>query len=141
LLKQQKKNNMLVMTKAPIIEEVSSANGRKGKRAKSGRVSDSLKRGYSRLRDAGGIATIENLLGVGTLDPNLATRTPVSGGGSQDNDMPPPPPPPPNDTKKPMTKTTKIVLWSVGILAVAGISYYLYKRSKGGKVPSAKNKA
>jgi hypothetical protein len=132
---------MLVMTKAPIIEEVSSANGKKGKRAKSGKVADSFRRGYSRLKDAGGIATIENLLGVGTLDPNLATQTPVGGGGSQNMDTPPPPPPPPIDEKKPLTKTTKLVLWSVGILAVAGISYYLYTRSKGGKVSSAKIKA
>ena len=55
------------MTKAPIIEEVSSANGKKGKRKKSGKVSDSLKRGYSRLKEAGGVPVIENLLGIGAV--------------------------------------------------------------------------
>lgn len=130
---------MLVMTKAPIIEEVSSANGRKGKRAKSGKVSDSLKKGYTRLKEAGGVPVIENLLGIGAVGANMP---PVDGNLLITD---------PNADKKPdadadkkpegMSKTTKIVLISVGVLAIAGIAYYLYARSKGGKVSSATIKA
>ena len=127
------------MTKAPIIEEVSSANGKKGKRKKSGKVSDSLKRGYSRLKEAGGVPVIENLLGIGAVGANV----PVDGGNFQTQTQTDEKLPDLDLNKKPegMSKTTKIVLISVGVLAVAGISYYLYKNSKGGKVSSAKIKA
>lgn len=127
---------MLVMTKAPIIEEMSSANGKKKKTKKNRKFGENLKKGYGKLRDAGGVAVIENLLGVGAVDPNLASQTPIDG-GTQDLNLPP------TDgekDKKPMSKTTKIVLWTVGIVAVAGLSYYLYTKNKG-KVSSAKIKA
>lgn len=131
---------MLIMTKAPIIEEMSSANGKKKRKKRSGKFGKNLKQGYSRLRDAGGVSVIENLLGVGALDPNLASETPVGGGASQELNLPLTDEKLNDKPKTPMTKTTKIVLWSVGILAVAGLSYYFYTKSKG-KVSSAKIKA
>lgn len=125
---------MLVMTSAPIIEETSSANGKRKQNAK--KVGNSFKRGYSRLKEAGGVPVIENLLGIGTLpDPNSA---PVVGAGLPDQN----PIIPTDETpkKEGLSKTTKIVLWSVAGLAVVGLGIYLYKRSKS-NVSMAKIKA
>lgn len=106
---------MLVTTNAPIVEETSSANGKKRKKGQFGKqATEKFKSGYSRLKEAGGLPVIENLLGLnqGTTPNAMATDF-----------MPPPPPPPPTG----MSTTTKIVIGVLVAGAVAGAIYYFVK--------------
>ena len=108
---------MLVTTNAPIVEETSSANGnRRRTRGQFGkRATEKFRKGYGRIKEAGALPVIENLLGL-----NQGTSTPNT------TDLMPPPPPPPPPTKK-MSTTTKIVIGVLVAGAIAGAIYYFTK--------------
>lgn len=112
---------MLVTTNAPIVEETSSANGRKKRTRKKSefgqKATEKLKQGYSRVKEAGGLPVIENLLGLnqGAIQSNTGTI----------DAMTPPPPPPPQTTG--MSKNTKIFIGVLVVGAIAGAIYYFTK--------------
>jgi hypothetical protein len=115
---------MLVTTSAPIVEETSNANGKKKKGAFKKKASETFKKGYTRVKEAGALPVIENLLGLNQGTPT-ATGT----------DFMPPPPPPPAPTG--MSTTTKVV---IGVLVVGAIvgGYLYFKKSKGKKAVTKK---
>jgi hypothetical protein len=109
---------MLVTTNAPIVEESSSANGKRRTRQKGQfgkQATEKFRSGYTRLKEAGGLPVIENLLGLGQ---GTTTNT-------EANFMPPPPPPPPPPTG--MSTTTKVVIGVLVVGAIAGAIYYFTK--------------
>jgi hypothetical protein len=106
---------MLVTTSAPIVEENSNANGKRQKSGRGKRASEIFKQGYSRVREAGALPVIENLLGLSPSGQNQ--------GGQNFTPPPPPPPPPPTG----MSNTTKIVVGVVVLGAVIGAVYYFTK--------------
>lgn len=116
---------MLVTTNAPIIEETSSANGRRSKRRKGDfgtKAKTTAERGYTRLKEAGALPVIENLLGL-----NKGNTITVA----SEQFMPPPPPPPP--TKEPMSTTKKVIIGVLIVGAIAG-AYYYFTKVQGKKV-------
>jgi hypothetical protein len=115
---------MLVTTSAPIVEENSNANGKRQKGQFKQKASDTFKRGYSRVKEAGALPVIENLLGLGQ-----GTTTQTGG-----NFTPPPPPPPPPPT---MSTTTKVVIGVLVLGAIVG-GYYYFTKGKGKKTTAKK---
>jgi hypothetical protein len=111
---------MLVTTSAPIVEETSNANGKRKKGQFKTKATNTFKKGYTRVKEAGALPVIENLLGL-----NQGT-TPT---GATDNFLPPPPPPPPTPT---MSTTTKVVIGVLVLGAIVG-GYYYFSKGKGKK--------
>ena len=115
---------MLVTTSAPIVEENSNANGKRQKGQFKQKASDTFKRGYSRVKEAGALPVIENLLGL-----NQGTTNQTG-----ENFTPPPPPPPPPPT---MSTTTKVVIGVLVLGAIVG-GYYYFTKGKGKKTTAKK---
>ena len=115
---------MLVTTSAPIVEENSNANGKRQKGQFKQKASDTFKRGYSRVKEAGALPVIENLLGL-----NQGTTNQTGG------DFTPPPPPPPPPTT--MSTTTKVVIGVLVLGAIVG-GYYYFTKGKGKKTTAKK---
>ena len=115
---------MLVTTSAPIVEENSNANGKRQKGQFKQKASDTFKRGYSRVKEAGALPVIENLLGL-----NQGTTNQTGG------DFTPPPPPPPPPTR--MSTTTKVVIGVLVLGAIVG-GYYYFTKGKGKKTTAKK---
>jgi hypothetical protein len=111
---------MLVTTSAPIVEENSNANGKRQKGQFKQKATDTFKKGYTRVKEAGALPVIENLLGLGQ-----GTTTQTGG-----NFTPPPPPPPPPPTT--MSTTTKVVIGVLVLGAIVG-GYYYFTKGKGKK--------
>ena len=116
---------MLVTTSAPIVEENSNANGKRQKGQFKQKASDTFKRGYSRVKEAGALPVIENLLGL-----NQGTTNQTG-----ENFTPPPPPPPPPPTT--MSTTTKVVIGVLVLGAIVG-GYYYFTKGKGKKTTAKK---
>jgi hypothetical protein len=131
---------MLVISKAPIVEEHSNltAEQRKARRRqRSKKATDTFKGGYSRFKEAGGLPVIENLLGLGAAPPaDLAQKTPVLGNDELASKLPI------DDGgmkgKKGLSKTQKWMI-GIGVAAVLGVAgYYIYKRYAGSMGKSGK---
>ena len=114
---------MLVTTSAPIVEENSNANGKRNKGQFKKKATDTFKRGYTRVKEAGALPVIENLLGL-----NQGATTPTGTG----NFLPPPPPPPPPTPETEMSTTTKVVIGVLVLGAIVG-GYYYCTKGKGKK--------
>ena len=105
---------MNVITNAPIIEESSSANGKKARKS-TGKLGANLKTGYGKLADAGAFPVIGNLLGlnptpVAPMDSTVVTSI--------------------DTTPPPMSTTKKVVIGVVVVGVIAGIIYLVKKSSK-----------
>lgn len=113
---------MLVTTSAPIIEETSNAEGDKKTGKFRKKAGEKFRSGYGKLKEAGALPVIENLLklntGSGTNLPN-------------ENILPPPPPPPTEPTG--MSTTSKVFIGVLIVGAIAGAYYYFNKSGKTGK--------
>jgi hypothetical protein len=116
---------MLVTTSAPIVEETSNANGKRQKGQFKQKASDTFKKGYTRVKEAGALPVIENLLGL-----NQGTTTPTGTG----NFTPPTDTPPPPTT---MSTTTKVVIGVLVLGAIVG-GYYYFTKGKGKKTTAKK---
>jgi hypothetical protein len=112
---------MLVTTSAPIVEENSNANGKRQKGQFKKKATDTFKRGYTRVKEAGALPVIENLLGL-----NQGATTPTGTG----NFLPPTDTPPPPPTG--MSTTTKVVIGVLVLGAIVG-GYYYFTKGKGKK--------
>lgn len=109
---------MIVKTNAPILEDSSNASG-KGKKGAFGKMAtEKFKGGYGRLKEAGALPVIENLLGLGQKPQNVVTDP---------NLMLPPvvETPPPTG----MSTTTKVVIGVVVVGAIVG-AYMYFKKGK-----------
>ena len=105
---------MNVITNAPIIEESSSANGKKGLKSK-GQLGAKAKAGYGKLVDAGALPVIGNLLGLNQTPVAPMDSTVVT----------------PIDTTPPPMSTTKKVV--IGVVVVGVIASIIYLVKKSGK--------
>jgi hypothetical protein len=103
-------------------DDYSNAGGKKPKKKRTGEfgknVREKTQKGYIRLKEAGGIPVIENLLGL------TPSQTVVE---STNLDIQPP-----SDTKPPMS-TTKKVLIGVGIAGAIGLIWYFGFRKNASK--------
>lgn len=108
-------------------DDYSNAGGKKPKKKRTGEfgknVREKTQKGYIRLKEAGGIPVIENLLGL------TPSQTVVE---STNLDIQPP-----SDTKPPMS-TTKKVLIGVGIAGAIGLIWYFGFRKNAPKSASKK---
>ena len=123
---------MIVTTSAPIIEEISSANGKKNKGQFKKQAGERFRSGYGKLKEAGAFPVIENLLKLNT-GTGMGTGSGTATGMVDENLLPPkvdedlPP--------KKMSTTTKIVI-AVLILGAIGGGIYFYKKSAKGLTAS-----
>lgn len=105
----------------------SNAGGKRTKRKRTGELGKNIRektqKGYTRLKEAGGIPVIENLLGL------TPSQTVVE---STNLDIQPQP-----ETKPPMS-TTKKVLIGVGIAGAIGLIWYFGFRKNAPKSASKK---
>ena len=135
---------MLVISKAPIVEEYSNLTTkekRAQRKAKTRKVTDKLKGGYTRFKDAGGLPVIENLLGLSAAPAaELAQKTPVLG----QEDLAAAQLPPQDDKgmggKKGLSTGQK---WAIGlgVAAVLGVvGYFVWKKYSGTSGKSGKAK-
>ncbi len=136
---------MLVISKAPIVEEEFSNLTQEQRRARrkqrSRKATETFKGGYSRFKEAGGLPVIENLLGLSAAPPSdLAAQTPVLGKEDLATQLPV------DDggkgARKQLTKGQK---WAIGlgVAAVLGVvGYYVWKKYSGtsGKATKASAK-
>lgn len=126
---------MLVISKAPIVEEQFSNLTKEERQARrkrrSKKATETFKGGYTRFKEAGGLPVIENLLGL-TAAPaaDLAAQTPVigdkdlAGGKLPQDDLG-------QGTKKGLTSGQKWAI-GIGVAAVIGVAgYFLYKKYSG----------
>lgn len=108
-------------------DDYSNAGGKKPKKKRTGEfgknVREKTQKGYIRLKEAGGIPVIENLLGL------TPSQTVVE---STNLDIQPP-----SETKAPMS-TTKKVLIGVGIAGAIGLIWYFGFRKNAPKSASKK---
>lgn len=105
---------MNVITNAPIIEESSSANGKKGVKSRK-KIGSNLQAGYGKLVDAGALPVIGNLLGL-----NPKPVTPIDTTVVTTIDTTPPP----------MSTTKKVVIGVVVVGVIVGIIYLVKKSGK-----------
>ena len=124
---------MLVTTSAPIIEETSSANGKKKSGTFKRKAGDTFRRGYSQLKEAGGLPVIENLL-------KLNTGTGMGTGTIPNENLLPPVEQPLDTTKPPMSTTKKVVIAVLILGAIGGAYYYFNKSTKGATKGAKKSK-
>lgn len=112
---------MLIKTTNPIYEEQSSAEGKKKKKTGKFRkkLASGFQKGYTKVKEAGALPVIENLLGLNTGSGTTATD------GF--------PTPTPTETPAPtgMSTTTKVVIGVLVLGAVVGAVYYFNKSAKG----------
>jgi hypothetical protein len=103
-------------------DDYSNAGGKKPKKKRTGEfgknVREKTQKGYIRLKEAGGIPVIENLLGL------TPSQTVVE---STNLDIQPP-----SDTKPPMSTTNKILI-GVGIAGAIGLIWYFGFRKDASK--------
>jgi len=112
---------MLVTTNAPIYEENSNVSGKKKQRTGKFRkkVATGFQKGYAKVKEAGALPVIENLLGLNTgsgtteMGANLPTQT--------EEVIAP----------KTMSTTTKVVIGVLVLGAVVGAYFYFNKTAKG----------
>lgn len=115
---------MLVTTSAPIIEETSNLEGNKRTGKFRKKAGEKFRSGYGKLKEAGALPVIENLLKLNT----------ATGSGTIPNENLLPPTQQPLDTPPPPMSTTKKVVIAVLILgAIGGAYYYFTKSGKKGK--------
>jgi hypothetical protein len=120
---------MLVTTSRPIYEENSNANGKKKPRTGKFRkkLATGFQKGYAKVKEAGALPVIENLLGLGMgsgttpTGADLPSSTPI--------DTPPP---------TTMSTTTKVVIGVLVLGAVVGAVYYFNKNKSVKGKPSVK---
>lgn len=103
-------------------DDYSYAKG-KGKKVRSGKFKEKLQGGYTKVKEAGGLSFLENVLGLNQQAQNQGT--------TQDNQLP--------DAnlnvqvKQPMSNTTKILI-GVGVAGAVGLAvWYFGFRKKSGK--------
>ena len=103
-------------------DDYSYAKG-KGKKVRSGKFKEKLQGGYTKVKEAGGLSFLENILGLNQQSQNQGTI--------QGNQLP--------ETnvnvqmKQPMSNTTKILI-GVGVAGAVGLAvWYFGFRKKGGK--------
>ena len=103
-------------------DDYSYAKG-KPKKPRSGKFKEKLQGGYTRVKEAGGLGFLENILGLNQQGQNQGT--------TQDNQLP--------DAnlnikvKEPMSNTTKILI-GVGVAGAVGLAvWYFGFRKKNGK--------
>jgi len=103
-------------------DDYSYAKG-KGKKPRSGKFKEKLQGGYTRVKEAGGLGFLENILGLNQQAQNQGT--------TQGNQLP--------DenlnikVKEPMSNTTKILI-GVGVAGAIGLAvWYFGFRKKNGK--------
>lgn len=129
---------MNVITTNPIIEETYSEVGGKKKKTtskKKGQAGTKLKNAYTKVRDAGGVTFLENLLGVGqggTPDVPVEGAMPTNQTSTGNTAVDEP-------TKSKFPTWAK---WVIGLAVVGGIGYGVYRMmktpAKGVKKPSLK---
>ena len=103
-------------------DDYSYAKG-KGKKVRSGKFKEKLQGGYTKVKEAGGLSFLENILGLNQQSQNQGTI--------QGNQLP--------ETnvnvqmKQPMSNTTKILI-GVGVAGAVGLAvWYFGFRKKNGK--------
>ena len=103
-------------------DDYSYAKG-KGKKVRSGKFKEKLQGGYTKVKEAGGLSFLENVLGLNQQAQNQGTM--------QDNQLTDP-----NlniKVKEPMSNTTKILI-GVGVAGAVGLAvWYFGFRKKNGK--------
>jgi hypothetical protein len=103
-------------------DDYSYAKG-KGKKVRSGKFKEKLQGGYTKVKEAGGLSFLENVLGLNQQAQNQGTMQ-----GNQLTD--------PNlniKVKEPMSNTTKILI-GVGVAGAVGLAvWYFGFRKKNGK--------
>ena len=103
-------------------DDYSYAKG-KGKKPRSGKFKEKLQGGYTKVKEAGGLSFLENVLGLNQQAQNQGTM--------QGNQLPDP-----NlniQVKQPMSNTTKILI-GVGVAGAVGLAvWYFGFRKKNGK--------
>lgn len=121
---------MLVTTSRPIYEENSNANGKKKPRTGKFRkkLATGFQKGYAKVKEAGALPVIENLLGLGMGSGNMPTGADLPSGTPIDT------PPPPTT----MSTTTKVVIGVLVLGAVIGAVYYFNKNKSVKGKPSVK---
>lgn len=123
---------MNVITSRPILDETKSNccgmsgfddySNAKGNKKRSGKFKDKAKQGYQKVKEAGGLSFLENVLGLNqtTNQSNQGTTTLTD----QDINV---------KVKEPMSNNTKILI-GVGVVGVLGLAvWYFGFRNKGGK--------
>lgn len=99
-------------------DNYSNAKG-KGKKQRSGKFKEKVQGGYQRVKEAGGLSFLENVLGLnqqGTIQDNQLPDAPLD-----------------IKVKEPMSNTTKILI-GVGVAGAVGLAvWYFGFRNKGGK--------
>lgn len=103
-------------------DDYSYAKG-KGKKQRSGKLKEKVQGGYQRVKEAGGLSFLENVLGLNQQAQNQGT---MQGNQLPDANL--------NvQVKEPMSNTTKILI-GVGVAGAVGLAvWYFGFRKKGGK--------
>ena len=119
---------MLVKTNAPIYEENSNANGKKKPRTGKFRkkLATGFQKGYAKVKEAGALPVIENLLGLGAVSGTIPTGADLPSGTPIET--------PPTG----MSTTTKVVIGVLVLGAVIGAVYYFNKNKSVKGKPSVK---
>jgi len=123
---------MNVITSRPVYDETTSnccgtssfddySYARGKKKVRSGKFKEKAKQGYQRVKEAGGLSFLENVLGLN----QQPTNTQLTDTNIPDADL--------NvQTKKPMSTTTKVLI-GVGVVGAIGLVWYFGFRKKGAK--------
>lgn len=103
-------------------DDYSYAKG-KGKKPRSGKFKEKLQGGYTKVKEAGGLSFLENVLGLNQQAQNQGT---MQGNQLTDQNL--------NiKVKEPMSNTTKILI-GVGVAGAVGLAvWYFGFRKKNGK--------
>ena len=103
-------------------DDYSYAKG-KGKKVRSGKFKEKLQGGYTKVKEAGGLSFLENILGLNQQSQNQGT---IQGNQLTDANL--------NvQVKQPMSNTTKILI-GVGVAGAVGLAvWYFGFRKKSGK--------
>ena len=103
-------------------DDYSYAKG-KGKKVRSGKFKEKLQGGYTKVKEAGGLSFLENILGLNQQSQNQGT---IQGNQLPDANL--------NvQVKQPMSNTTKILI-GVGVAGAVGLAvWYFGFRKKSGK--------
>jgi hypothetical protein len=123
---------MNVITTRPVYDETMSnccgnssfddySYARGKKKVRSGQFKEKAKQGYQRVKEAGGLSFLENVLGLN----QQATNTQLTDTNVPDANL--------NvQTKQPMSTTTKVLI-GVGVVGAVGLVLYFALRKKGTK--------
>jgi len=123
---------MNVITSRPVYDETTSnccgmssfddysyAKGKK--KVRSGKFKEKAKQGYQKVKEAGGLSFLENVLGLN----QQPTNTQLTDTKIPDTDL--------NvQVKEPMSTTTKVLI-GVGVVGAIGLIWYFGFRNKGAK--------